>query len=112
MRGNELTEPRRYVRLPTGDGEADRQHSWTRCTAGSRVSWNRCAVGSGLRGRTATLPTMLHLDVLAFAVGRGEVTLTVITLGQPFPAEREARLFSLLVSRAVAARHEYRAIGN
>jgi hypothetical protein len=64
------------------------------------------------RGRTATLPTPLHLEVLAFAVGRGEVTLTVITLGQPFPPEREARLFSLLVSRAVAARHEYRAIGN
>jgi hypothetical protein len=63
------------------------------------------------RGRTATVPTSLHLEVLAFAIGRGEVTLTTITLGQPFAPEREARLFALLVSRAVGARHEYRAIG-
>jgi hypothetical protein len=64
------------------------------------------------RGRTVTVPRSLHLDVLAFAVGRGEVTLTTITLGQPFPPEREARLFALMASRALAARHEFRDIGN
>lgn len=63
------------------------------------------------RGRTVRVPTSLHIEVLAFAVGRGEVTLTTTTLGQPFPPEREARLFALLVSRAVAARHEYRGLG-
>jgi hypothetical protein len=58
------------------------------------------------------VPTSLHLEVLAFAVGRGEVTLTTIALGQPFPPEREARLFALMVSRALAAQHEFRDIGN
>jgi hypothetical protein len=58
-------------------------------------------------GRARTLPTPLRLDVLAFAVGRGEVTLTTSTLGASFPPELEARLFSLLVSRALSARDAY-----
>jgi hypothetical protein len=62
---------------------------------------------ASVRGRTRTVPTPLRLDVLAFVVGRGEVTLTTSTLGASFPPELEARLFSLLVSRALSARHVY-----
>jgi hypothetical protein len=60
-----------------------------------------------VRGRTLTIPAPLQLDVLAFAVGRGEVTLTTTTLGASFPPELEARLFSLLVSRARTASLAY-----
>jgi hypothetical protein len=62
------------------------------------------------RGRTVTVPTSLELDALAVLVGRGEVTLSTVTLGDSFPPELEARLFSLLVSRAVAASKVYPAI--
>jgi hypothetical protein len=62
------------------------------------------------RGRTVTVPTSLQLDALAVLVGRGEVTLSTVTLGGSFPSELEARLFSLLVSRAVAAGHAYPSI--
>lgn len=65
------------------------------------------AYTASVRGRTRTLPTPLRLDVLAFAVGRGEVTLTTSTLGASFPPELEARLFSMLVSRALTARDAY-----
>jgi hypothetical protein len=60
--------------------------------------------------RKLTVPTSLHLEVLAVLVGRGEVTLSTETLGEPFPPELEATLFSLLVSRAVAARQRYPAL--
>jgi hypothetical protein len=63
-----------------------------------------------VRGRSATVPTTFYVDALTFAVGRAEVALTTTTLGQPFPAELEAGLFSRLVSRAVAARRAYPAV--
>jgi hypothetical protein len=60
-----------------------------------------------VRGRTVTVPTSLQLDGLAVLVGRSEVTLSTVTLGGSFPPELEARLFSLLVSRALAAGRAY-----
>lgn len=65
---------------------------------------------ASFRGRTLAFPTSLNLEVLAFLVGRGEVTLAAETLGEPISAEVVARLYSLLVSRAVAARHAYPAL--
>jgi hypothetical protein len=62
------------------------------------------------RGRMVTVPSSLHLELLAFLVGRGEVTLSTETLGESFPPELEAKLFSLLVSRAVAVRQQYPAV--
>lgn len=59
------------------------------------------------RGRTLTVPTSLHFDELAVLLGRGEVTLATVTLGDSFPPELEARLFSLLVSRALSASQVY-----
>jgi hypothetical protein len=60
-----------------------------------------------LRGRNFTYPTSMRLDELVFAVGRVEVELGTIAIGPAFPAETEARLLSLLVSRAVSARPEF-----
>jgi hypothetical protein len=64
-----------------------------------------------VRGRTLTVPTTMHIDALAFAVGRAEFELSTTTIGPAFPSALEARLFSLLVSRAVAAGGVYPAIG-
>jgi hypothetical protein len=63
----------------------------------------RVTYTASVRGRTRTLATSFQIDLLAFAIGRGEVTLTTSTLGASFPPELEAKLFSLLVSRARAA---------
>ncbi len=62
------------------------------------------------KGRHATIHTSLGLDILAFAIGRAEVTFSTMGFSEQFPAELESRLFSLLVSRAVTASHEFPAI--
>jgi hypothetical protein len=63
-----------------------------------------------LDGRSLTVPTTMHIDALAIAVGRAEVGLTTMTIGQAFPSELEGSLFSLLVSRAVTVGRQYPAI--
>jgi hypothetical protein len=60
-----------------------------------------------IRRRSLTVPTSLHIDALAFVVGRASITLSTLTLGAPFPSGLEARLFLLLASRGIAAGHEY-----
>jgi hypothetical protein len=62
------------------------------------------------RGRHAVIPDPLYVDGLEFVEGRAGVSLTTLTLGSPFPAGLEARLFSTLVSRGVAAGQEYPAL--
>jgi hypothetical protein len=62
------------------------------------------------RGRTFRVPASLHIDHLAFLVGRAGVNLNIITLGASFPPELEATLFSRLVSRALTAAHAYPSI--
>jgi hypothetical protein len=51
-----------------------------------------------------------YLDLLGVAVGRAEVELAALSVDRPFPSASEARLFSLLVSRAISASHEYPAM--
>jgi hypothetical protein len=63
------------------------------------------------RGRHAAIPDPMYLDALMFIVGRAGVSLGAVTLGAPFPAPLEARLFSTLVSRAVSAGERYPALG-
>ena len=65
---------------------------------------------ASFRGRTLTFPTSLNLELLAFLIGRGEVTLAAEALGEPPAPELVARLYSLLVSRATAARQAYPAL--
>lgn len=62
------------------------------------------------RGRHATLPLPFGFDVLAFGVGRAEVTLSATGISEKFPRELEGKLLSLLVSRALTASHEYPAV--
>ena len=52
----------------------------------------------------------LYLDGLAFGVGRAVVSLGTISFGHAFPAAPEARLYSLLISRATAAARRYPAV--
>jgi hypothetical protein len=76
---------------------------------GTSVSVNVAYIVSA-KGRHARIDTSLGLDILAFAVGRAEVTFNTRDFSEQFPAELESRLFSLLVSRAVTASHEFPAI--
>jgi hypothetical protein len=62
------------------------------------------------RGRTVTLPTAAYIDLLGFGVGRATVSLSTVAIGEQFPPELEAGLFSRLVSRALAAGHRYPAV--
>jgi hypothetical protein len=61
--------------------------------------------------RSATVPTSLDIDVLAFLVGRGEVTFLAATLGKASSSDLETQLFARLVSRAVAAGRSFPAVG-
>jgi hypothetical protein len=63
-----------------------------------------------VRGRSVTVPDPFYLDSLSFIVGRASVGLTTMTLGEPFPSEREASLFSLLAGRALNASRRSSAI--
>ncbi len=63
-----------------------------------------------IRGRSFTVPVKLYLDGLAFGVGRAVVSLGTISFGHAFPAAPEARLYSLLISRATAAARRYPAV--
>jgi hypothetical protein len=44
----------------------------------------------------------IYVDLLAFAVGHGEVELTAISLTQPVPAATESEILALLLARAKA----------
>jgi hypothetical protein len=72
-----------------------------------RVTYTASALG-----RTVTVPTSYHLEALAFRVGRAEVTLSTEALGASLSPELEAKLFSLLVSRALTASRVYPDIGS
>jgi hypothetical protein len=63
-----------------------------------------------IRGRPIVIPRAMTIDVLGFIIGRAEVGLTTMALGESFPAEREASLFSLLVTRAIQASRQSPAI--
>jgi hypothetical protein len=63
-----------------------------------------------VHGRHFTVPGVFYIDSLNFIVGRASVGLNTMTFGEPFPSEREASLFSLLVTRALNASHRSPAI--
>jgi hypothetical protein len=63
-----------------------------------------------VRGRPFTVPGVFSIDSLNFILGRASVGLTTMAFGEPFPAEREASLLSLLVSRALEASRQSPAI--
>lgn len=71
---------------------------------GMNLSMNVTYIVSA-RGRQAKVPVPLSVDILAFAVGRAEVTFTSEALSEKFPRELEGRLLSLMVSRALTASH-------
>lgn len=73
---------------------------------GMNISMNVTYIVS-VRGRHATVSVPLSFDILAFGVGRAEVTLASEALSEKFPRELEGKLLSLLVSRALTASHEY-----
>ncbi len=56
-----------------------------------------------VHGHQFTVPGAFYMDSLQFVLGRAGVGLTTMAFGQPFPPEREAALFSLLVARALKA---------
>lgn len=62
------------------------------------------------RERVVTVPSALHLDVLAFQLRRAEITLATIAVGAPLSADLETHLLSLLVSRALSASQAYPAV--
>ena len=64
-----------------------------------------------VRGQPIDYPLAFYLDALAFNVGRAQVSLETSGKSRPFPANDEARLLSLLVSRALSARQAVPAIG-
>jgi hypothetical protein len=66
--------------------------------------------GFSVRGRRFTVPGVFSVDSLNFILGRASVGLTTMAFGEPFPAEREARLLSLLDSRALDASRKSPAI--
>lgn len=63
-----------------------------------------------VRGRAFTVPGVFSFDSLNFILGRASVGLTTMAFGGPFPAEREASLFSLLVAHARDASRQSPAI--
>jgi len=64
-----------------------------------------------VRGQNISVtPVPLSIDALGFARGRAEVTLDTMAFGKEFSPELESKLFSLLVSRATGAVHQYPAI--
>jgi hypothetical protein len=63
-----------------------------------------------VHGRRYTVPGVFYVDSLNFIIGRASVGLSTMAFGEPFPPEREASLFSLLVSRALDASRLSRAI--
>jgi hypothetical protein len=78
-------------------------------SAGLSVSIN-VVYSTSVEGHSIRIPASFELDVLGFAVGRAEVTLSTEGFGEPFPSAVESRLFSLLASRAVTAAHGYPAV--
>jgi hypothetical protein len=44
----------------------------------------------------------IYLDMFAFAVGHGEVSLTAVSITQPVPRVTEQELLALLLARARA----------
>jgi hypothetical protein len=65
---------------------------------------------ASVSGRSVSRTVPLAIDVLAFLLGRAGVNLQVMSVGRPFPPERESKLFAGLVSRATAVAREYPAL--
>ena len=57
------------------------------------------------RGRRVDFPAPFLVEVSAFAIGRAEVNFASMSMGQPMSVRLEDRLYSTLVSRALAASH-------
>jgi hypothetical protein len=56
-----------------------------------------------VRGAAVNVAVTLYFDAFTFGIGRAQVSLSAWSLREPFPSQLEARLYSLLLSRAQTA---------
>lgn len=70
----------------------------------------RVVIRVSAHGREARFPLSLYLESQLLAIGRAQVTLTVLSLDEAFPSRLETRLYGLIVSRAVSGASQFPAL--